>query len=97
MYVLCFNLMIIMITIYTLPNCEFCSKAKDYLIKRGIAYKEINLKKKENRQAREFWRGLEIELVPVIVKEIDDREYIFKEYNKENFIEKLEEFMNGYE
>lgn len=33
------------ITVYTTEPCSFCSRVKDLLSKRGLAYDEINLSK----------------------------------------------------
>ena len=37
----------LMIKIYTVPECEFCDKAKKFFSKRNIEFEEINLKEKE--------------------------------------------------
>ena len=55
-----------MIKIYTLPNCKYCTKAKEVLKEMHIPYEEINLKDPKNREAREYYRSLEIKKVPVI-------------------------------
>ncbi len=33
------------ITVYTTEPCSFCSRVKDLLVKRDLAYEEINLSK----------------------------------------------------
>lgn len=55
-------------TIYTKPGCPFCRAAKDDLIRRGIAYEEINVQ--GNRKALEEMRRLADgeSIVPVIVE-----------------------------
>jgi len=81
-----------MIEVYTLPDCSHCQEAKNYLKEKGISFLEINLKKKENREARIFWRSLGIFKVPVIVLKTDDKISVLKDYSKE----KLEEWLKRH-
>jgi len=55
-----------MIKIYYKPNCKYCDKAKDYLRERNIEFESINLAKKENREARAYYRSLGIDMLPII-------------------------------
>ena len=64
-----------MIKVYTIPNCEYCDKVKDYLRSKNIEFEEINLKAKENREARAFYRSLGIDVAPVVTGEIDGIEW----------------------
>ena len=56
-----------MIKIYTTENCKNCDKAKEYFKSNGIPYEEINLKEKDNREARAYYRSLGLTTLPVIV------------------------------
>jgi len=78
------------ITIYTTPNCKYCQEAKNIISKYFIEYNEINLKKKENRKAREFYRSLGIKTAPVIVIKSNGEEIILSEYDSEMLEEMIE-------
>ena len=41
-----------MLTIYSKNNCPYCTNAKQYLERKNISYREINIE--ENPEAREF-------------------------------------------
>lgn len=71
-----------MIKLYTMPNCNNCEKVKSYLKDRNINYIEINLEKKENRDARKFYRSLRIDTAPVLVGTNNGEEWIITGYNK---------------
>jgi len=79
-----------MIKVYTVPNCEDCKEAKEYLDKESIEFEEINLKEKKNRDARAFYRGLGVKTAPVIVG-IDKKgeEWFLTEFDKDMLIELL--------
>ena len=53
-----------MLTIYSKNNCSYCNQAKDFLRKRGIAFKEIKLD--ENQEALAFIRAEGHRTVPQI-------------------------------
>ena len=55
-----------MIKIYYKPNCRYCKTAKEYLASKNIEFEEIDLTKKENREARDYYRSLGVNLLPVI-------------------------------
>lgn len=55
-----------MIRIYTVPNCDYCERAKEILEESNIQFIEYDLKKKENRDARKFYRDLGVKTAPVI-------------------------------
>lgn len=76
-----------MIEIYTVPDCEFCDEAKQILKEWEIEYKEYNLKAKENREARAYYRELGVKTAPVIV---NGDEWILVEYDRESLISLLE-------
>ena len=53
-----------MFTIYTQPNCNFCTKAKDLLNMRGEPFLEVDIsqderaKEKIKRQAKRYLIGI---------------------------------------
>lgn len=54
-----------MVKVYSIPDCPWCQKAKDYLKKRGINYMDLNVQ--ENIEARnEMLRLSKQQGVPVI-------------------------------
>jgi len=65
-----------MIRIYWAPDCKYCDIIKDYLESKDIQYDSINLAQKENRDARTFYRGLGINVIPVVVGHLDGDEII---------------------
>ena len=73
-----------MIKVYYKPNCNYCTKAKDYLRSRNIEFEEIDLSKKENREARAYYRSLGVKSIPVIVSE----DWIYSEWD-EDLLKKL--------
>jgi glutaredoxin len=77
-----------MIEIYTVPNCKDCKKAKRHLNDLGIEYKEINLKEKQNKEARAFYRSLGVKTAPIIT---NGDEWILTEYDADTLAELLEE------
>ena len=84
-----------MIKVYYVPNCDFCKQAKRMLFDNNIDYEEINLKEKQHRKARAFYRELGLETLPIIVDKIGDDEYVLEfdrlekhleeHYNEEDF------------
>lgn len=71
------------VKIYTTMNCDNCKQAKEYLNDKGIEYQEINLKEKENREARAYYRSLGIKTLPVITGLINGEEFIIYEFDKD--------------
>jgi len=56
-----------MVTIYTFPECPYCTELKEILTTEGIEYKDVNINLEENKE--EFDAILEVskaEEVPVI-------------------------------
>lgn len=37
-----------MITVYSAPNCQYCTKAKDLLRAKGYAFEEVDIYESEN-------------------------------------------------
>jgi glutaredoxin-like protein NrdH len=73
-----------MINIYTVPNCKHCVKAKEFLEKHNVPYTEINLREKDNRTARDFYRSIGATSAPVITSVNGDNiEWILAEYNED--------------
>jgi len=73
-----------MIKIYTIPECEHCDKIKSFCKENEISYEEIDLAKKENREAREFYRSLGIRTAPVVVgKDNKGEEIILTELDED--------------
>jgi len=78
-----------MIKVYTVPDCKFCKDAKKYLKDHNIEFEELNLKKKENRSARAFYRSLGVKTAPIITGvDKNNDEWILVEY-KEDELKKL--------
>ncbi len=54
------------VTVYSTPTCPYCVRAKEYLTKKGVAYKDLNVavdrKAAEEMVAKSSQMG-----VPVIV------------------------------
>jgi len=73
-----------MIKLYTVPNCDNCNKVKSFLEERNIKYVEINLKLRENREARKYYRSLNIKTAPVIVGDNDGDEWIITGYDEKS-------------
>jgi len=71
------------VVLYTTEDCENCKKAKEYLKRNGVKYKENNLKKKENRDERAYYRSLGIKTLPVITGVIDGEEFILYEFDED--------------
>jgi glutaredoxin 3 len=55
-----------MIKVYSMNNCKYCEKAKEYLKEKNVPFEEINLSAKENREARKYYRELGIHVAPII-------------------------------
>ena len=73
-----------MIRIYTVPGCEDCKNARDHLEELKQEFEEVNLKEKENREAREYYRSLGIKTAPVIVDIIDGHvAWIMEKYDRD--------------
>lgn len=56
-----------MVTIYTFPECPYCTELKEILVSEGIEFKDVNINLDENKE--EFEKILEVskaEEVPVI-------------------------------
>ena len=70
-----------MIKVYYVPNCDFCKQAKRMLFDYNVEYEELNLKDKQHREARAFYRNLGLDTLPIIVDKIGDDEYVL-EFNK---------------
>lgn len=80
-----------MIKIYTVPNCERCKEVKKYMTNNNIEFEELDLKHKENREARAFYRSLGVKTAPVIIgNDKKGKEWILTEYDKDIFIELME-------
>ena len=79
-----------MIKIYTVPDCKHCNRAKEILTERGISYEEFNLKEKNNRDARAYYRKLGVRTAPVIVDEEND--WILTDFDEESLIMMLEDY-----
>lgn len=56
-----------MIEIYTLPNCAECIRVKAWLKEHNIPFVEHDLKQPSNREARQTWREMGLNVAPVIV------------------------------
>lgn len=56
-----------MFRIYSKSKCPYCLEAKEYFSSIGIEFEDINLSKKENRDARAYYRNLGVDTIPVIV------------------------------
>lgn len=54
------------VKVYTLKNCKYCDKAKEYLKEQNIECMEIDLSAKENREARKYYRSLGVTVAPII-------------------------------
>jgi len=80
-----------MIKLYTVPNCSYCTKAKTILNELGIIYQEINLKQKENFEARNYYRSLGVKTAPIIahINEDGKEDWIILEFNEDVLREKL--------
>jgi len=77
-----------MIEVYSVPNCKNCKAAKEHLDELGIEYEEINLKEKDNREARAFYRSLGVKTAPIIT---NGDKWILTEYDEETLEALLEE------
>ncbi|MEW6748428.1 MAG: Uxx-star family glutaredoxin-like (seleno)protein [Candidatus Micrarchaeota archaeon] len=53
------------VTIYTTPTCTYCNMAKAYLQSKGVAFKEIDVSK-DQEKAREMVRKSQQMGVPVL-------------------------------
>lgn len=71
-----------MITIYIMTNCGCCSDLTEYLINKNIGYTSYNLKYKSNRKAREFYRSLDIQKLPIITWESKGETYLLQGWDK---------------
>jgi len=71
------------VKIYSTTGCKNCKKAKDYLNNKGISFEEINLKEKQNREARAYYRSLGIKTLPVITGEVNGEEFILFEFDED--------------
>jgi glutaredoxin 3 len=54
------------VTVYSKTICPFCTQAKNYLTKHGIAYTEVNLDDEEARKAFYAKCGPGVRTVPQI-------------------------------
>jgi len=56
-----------MIEIYTKSECKKCKDLLDYLNNIQIKYVEINLDKKDNKKAYDYWKSLNVDILPIII------------------------------
>lgn len=75
-----------MIKIFTKDGCKACEKVIDLLERKNIEYKVVNLSKKENREARKFYRDNNFKLLPVVVAD----NWTVEGYNKRKLNKYLE-------
>ena len=81
-----------MITIYTITGCKHCQEVKDYLKEKNIEYKELNLKSKENSEARVYWRSLGFNIAPIILIKTNNGECVHAYKDKQEFIKFMEDY-----
>ena len=82
-----------MIKIYSLPNCKHCKEVKDYLNERDLNFIDIDLKTKDNIEARKYWRSIGVNIVPIIVvsnENTKDNVHVFKDMK--SFIEFIDNY-----
>ncbi|MDD4874269.1 MAG: Uxx-star family glutaredoxin-like (seleno)protein [Dehalococcoidales bacterium] len=58
------------VTVYSTPTCPYCVRAKEYLTKRGVVYKDLNVAVNQEA-AQEMVQKSGQMSVPVIV--VDDK------------------------
>jgi glutaredoxin len=58
-----------MIKLYYKEGCKHCEEAKTILSLYNIQYTAINLSEKDKRAEREYFRGLGVNFIPVLVLE----------------------------
>jgi len=73
-----------MIKIYSKVGCEQCKLAKDCMRRNNIDFESIDLSKKENREARKYYRNLGIKTLPVITN--DEENWILPEWDEDMFL-----------
>lgn len=75
------------IVIYTIKNCSSCKQAKEYLLKHGVEFTEIDMSIggiKEVQQMKKQFKEWGLKVYPVI---LIDKKVILQGYDKKEFEE----------
>ena len=76
-----------MIKIYTIPTCDACDDAKEWLKSKEVEYQEIDMSiggKKSLIEKKKQFKSMGLKTYPVFIVDINGEEMIFPGFDKDS-------------